>query len=88
MTPLAAANRVSCGVDGVTVHFAHPFDTLAAKAIMWRGPEQGKCDARDIAALRQYVLASDYTHQRGQEIGLTDREWDHLGYSMLANLVV
>jgi hypothetical protein len=80
MTPLAAEHRISREVDGTLVHLANPFDTLAAKAVMWRGAQQGKCDPGDITALRAACSVDPtYARARGQEIGLTDIEWGRLG---------
>lgn len=65
LTTLAWQHFDKATVNGLEVYLANPVDTIISKAIGQRGPEQGKHDLEDIAALLKVVeIDRDYLKQR------------------------
>lgn len=74
LSTLAAANRLMCMVADEPIYLAHPFDTVATKAIMQRGAEQRKFDLADARALlSQCIDQSLYIKRRAAEMHLDAR---------------
>ena len=74
-TDLAVKNRITVQTSGTTVYLANPFDTMAIKSIMQRGPKQHKFDFEDAKALAgQCHFAEDYIAKRSAQIHLGARE--------------
>ena len=60
--------------EGVEVPVLAPEDVIALKAVLQRGPEQGKHDLEDIAALAAKVAVDlDYLGLRLRRMGAIDR---------------
>ena len=78
-TNLAVENRLAVNTPHATVYIANPFDTVAIKAIMQRGPRQNKFDFEDTKALiAKCKFSSDYMAERSKQIGLDERALDFL----------
>ncbi|HET9411374.1 MAG TPA: hypothetical protein VFO38_00810 [Candidatus Saccharimonadales bacterium] len=78
-TDLAVKNRMTIRTDGPTVYLANPFDTMAIKAIMQRGPKQHKFDFEDTKALaKQCTFSAEYITKRSAQIHLGAREFTFL----------
>lgn len=74
MTALAWRHVDRVVVDNLTIYLANPVDTILPKAAGQRGPEQGKHDLEDIAALLKVVeIDRDYLKQRLPEFGADGR---------------
>jgi hypothetical protein len=85
LSDLAAANRLKYVVAGESIYLAHPFDTVATKAIMQRGLEQRKFDLADARALlAQCASASSYMARRAAEMHLDERVFRFLQRDGLA----
>ncbi len=60
--------------EGVEVPVLAPEDVIALKAVLQRGPEQGKHDLEDVAALAVKVAVEvDYLGLRLRRMGAEDR---------------
>lgn len=78
-TDLAVENRLTVNTPETIVYIANPFDTVAIKAIMQRGPQQNKFDFEDIKALvGKCKFLSSYMAERSRQIGLDKRVFDFL----------
>lgn len=78
-TDLAVENRLAVKTPQATVYIANPFDTIAIKAIMQRGPRQNKFDFEDAKALvAQCKFSSNYIAERSKQIGLDERALDFI----------
>lgn len=74
-TDIAVENRITVQNSAATVYLANPFDTMAIKAIMQRGPKQHKFDFEDAKALAgQCNFSADYISKRSDQIHLGARE--------------
>lgn len=74
MTTAAQRRTVLGDIDGWTVRYADPVDTILLKAILQRGPDQGKHDIRDIAAIAANTfIDQDYLRLRIDETGSAER---------------
>lgn len=81
MMDLAVKNRISVVASRVTVYIANPFDTVAIKAIMQRGPQQNKFDFEDtqaLAAKSRHIFSREYMNERAKQVGLDERALDFL----------
>lgn len=78
-TDLAVANRMAVTVLETVVYIANPFDTVAIKAIMQRGPQQKKFDFEDTKALvAKHDFAPGYVANRAKQMNLDERAFDFL----------
>lgn len=73
-TDFAVENRIAITTPETVVYIANPFDTVAIKAIMQRGPQQNKFDFEDTKALVDKCnFMPDYITKRAKQIGLDER---------------
>lgn len=73
-TDLAVDNRLVVELPASTIYIANPFDTIAIKAIMQRGPEQNKFDFEDTKAIVATCnFSAAYMQQRAKQINLDQR---------------
>lgn len=82
MTQLAAEHRKGIEVDGVTVAFAHPADTVAIKAMLQRTfPKRDFDDAKRLVQWGdlQHQAYDSYLEQRTKEMHLDERAYRFLG---------
>lgn len=68
LTDLAWKNRVEKKINGTTMVFLNPLDTILQKAILQRGVDQGKRDLEDIEnILKNMEIDKDYARERIKE---------------------
>jgi len=84
LSELALKHRLELHVDRPdgpqVVYIANPFDIVAMKAVLQRGPDMNKFDFLDIEAVLLAIgIDPEYAAARSLEIGLTDRELRVLG---------
>lgn len=73
-TDLAVENRLTVTTPETIVYIANPFNTVAIKAIMQRGPQQNKFDLEDTKALiAKYKFSPSYAAERSKQVGLDGR---------------
>ncbi len=64
----------TAALEGIEVPILSPEDVIALKAVMQRGPEQGKHDLEDIAALAAALpIDAAYLRSRLQQMGAIER---------------
>jgi hypothetical protein len=78
-TDLAIENRMLIATPQTAIYIANPFDTIAIKAIMQRGPRQNKFDFEDTKALvARCQFSVNYIDARAKQIGLDERALNFL----------
>jgi predicted nucleotidyltransferase len=74
ITDLVNEHRIPFGHEGTSLYLLPPEDVLLIKALLQRGPSEGKQDIEDINNFRKiYQLDTEYLKRRITELGAENR---------------